>query len=397
MDRFAPSELTMWDKLPTESDRKMSDEEINAKYAKRELRIVTESNREQLPNFVEALKRPNWMELRPFYQRRPRWDPVRQSKLIESFIMNIPVPPLFVYESDLAKYEVMDGQQRITAIQEFYANKLKLEGLEQWPELNGRIYDKLPSEIRKGIDRRSISYIVLLKESAETTEEEALLRQQVFERLNTGGVELENQEIRNCIYHGRFNNLLLNLTKHSAFREAWGLPAYSESEEKNPPEELTNNNFFRQMRDAEIILRFFALRHAENYRRGMAGFLDLYMVRSKRFTDDDINVLGVVFRQTIELAHAIYGKQMFHPWDKNKQTQTERPYVAYADALLVGLSRHLDKADLLLAKKDKVIEQTRSLIANNPPGTFTGQKNTKKDVQERIRLFDEMLQQALAN
>jgi hypothetical protein len=397
MDRFAPSELTMWDKLPTESNRKMTDEEINAKYAKRELRIVTESNREQLPNFVEALKRPNWMELRPFYQRRPRWDPVRQSKLIESFVMNIPVPPLFVYESDLAKYEVMDGQQRITAIQEFYSNTLKLKGLEQWPELNGRIYDKLPSEIRKGIDRRSISYIVLLKESAETSDEEALLRQQVFERLNTGGVQLENQEIRNCIYHGRFNSLLLELTKHSVFREAWGLPTYSAEEERNPPEELTDNNFFSQMKDAEVILRFFALRHAENYRRGMAGFLDLYMVRSKRFTSEDIKVLNDIFHQTIELAHAIYGKEMFHPWDKSKNALADEPYVAYADAVLVGLSRHLGKKKSLLAKKDKVIDQTHNLIASNPHGTFTGQKNTKKDVQERIRLFDEMLQQVLAN
>ncbi len=154
----------MWVIEPRDAERRLNEDEINAKYAKRELRIVTEINREQLPNFVEALKRPNWMELRPFYQRRPRWDPYRQSKLIESFIMNIPVPPLFVYESDLAKYEVMDGQQRITAIRDFYTNKLKLQGLEQWPELNGRIYDKLPGEIKKGIDRRSISYFVLLKE-----------------------------------------------------------------------------------------------------------------------------------------------------------------------------------------------------------------------------------------
>jgi len=112
---MAPSERAMWEKATTDDDRRLNDDEINAKYEKRELRIVTEMNREQLPNFVEALKRKGWMELRPFYQRRPRWDPVRQSRLIESFIMNIPVPPLFVYESDLAKYEVMDGQQRITA------------------------------------------------------------------------------------------------------------------------------------------------------------------------------------------------------------------------------------------------------------------------------------------
>jgi hypothetical protein len=204
----------MWQKTPRESFPKLTDEEIGHKYAKRELRIVTESNREQLPNFVEAMKRPGWMDLRLFYQRRPRWDPVRQSKLIESFIMNVPVPPLFVYESDLAKYEVMDGQQRITAILDFYTNKLELQGLEQWPELNGRIYDTLPPEIKKGIDRRSISYIVLLKESTVSSEDESLLRQEVFERLNTGGISLGAQEVRNALYQGSFNTLLFELVKN---------------------------------------------------------------------------------------------------------------------------------------------------------------------------------------
>jgi len=217
----------------------MTDEEIGFKYAKRELRIVTESNREQLPNFVEALKRPGWMELRPLYQRRPRWDPVRQSKLIESFIMNVPVPPLFVYESDLAKYEVMDGQQRITAIFDFYTNKLELEGLEQWPELNGRIYDTLPPEIKKGIDRRSISYIVLLKESTASSEDESFLRQEVFERLNTGGISLGAQEVRNALYQGKFNTLLFELVKNPIYREIWGLPVYSESAENNRARSLT--------------------------------------------------------------------------------------------------------------------------------------------------------------
>src|SRR5438552_7666877 len=130
-NELAVTERNMWEKPDRSPLPRASDDEINLKYGSRELRIVTKSNREQLPNFVEALKRPGWMELRPFYQRRPRWEKVRQSRLIESFIMNIPVPPLFVYESDLAKYEVMDGQQRITAILDFYTNKLELEGLEQ--------------------------------------------------------------------------------------------------------------------------------------------------------------------------------------------------------------------------------------------------------------------------
>lgn len=143
--------------------------------------------------------------------------------------MNVPVPPCFLYESEFARYEVMDGQQRISAIYDFYENRFALKGLEQWPELNGRIYDKLPSEIKKGLDRRSVSYIVLLKESAKTSDDEVLLRQQVFERLNTGGVELENQEIRHCIYHSSFDDLLIELSRLDQMRQAWGLVKYGRS------------------------------------------------------------------------------------------------------------------------------------------------------------------------
>jgi uncharacterized protein with ParB-like and HNH nuclease domain len=144
------------------------------------------------------------MNARPFYQRRRRWSAERQSLLIESLLINIPVPPLFLYETQYNTYEVMDGQQRITAIQSFYANELELTGLERWPELNGKTILKLPPKIRAGIDCRSISYVVLLTESAENEEEALLLKQLVFERLNTGGVELSQQEVRNCIYQGPF-------------------------------------------------------------------------------------------------------------------------------------------------------------------------------------------------
>lgn len=381
----------MWSKPPADSERLRNDDEINAKYGKQELRIVTEINREQLPNFVEALKRPGWMELRPFYQRRLRWDAVRQSRLIESFIMNIPVPPLFVYESDLAKFEVMDGQQRITAIRDFYTNKLQLEGLEQWPELNGRIYDKLPSEIRKGIDRRSISYIVLLKESAVTTEDQALLRQQVFERLNTGGVKLSQQEIRNCIYHGKFNSMLLELVKNPIFRTAWGLPQYTREEEINPPENLLAIPMYAQMRDVEIVLRFFALRNDEHYQRGMAGFLDLYFVRARRLNDPDLGQLQNLFGSTIQLAHDVYGEILFHAWEADKEAWSRRPQVAFADAVMVGISRHLHHAKYLTEHRETVIDATKALFTDNPPGTFTGLRNTKKDVQDRILLYDKML------
>lgn len=108
----------------------MSDGEINDKYSSQENRILTEINREKLPSFAEALKKKGYMNVQPVYQRRPRWDAKMKSRLIESFLINIPVPPIILFEEDYNSYEVMDGQQRITAIREFYENKLKLTGLE---------------------------------------------------------------------------------------------------------------------------------------------------------------------------------------------------------------------------------------------------------------------------
>jgi Protein of unknown function DUF262 len=148
---FSPSELEMWVTDVGEQPERLDDRAINERYVRGEGRIVIESNREKLPGFVNQLRDPNYMDLRPFYQRRPRWDVKTQSLLIESFIMNIPVPPVFLYERDFNSYEVMDGQQRITAIRDFYANTFKLRGLETWPELNGRSYTTLPEKFGRGL------------------------------------------------------------------------------------------------------------------------------------------------------------------------------------------------------------------------------------------------------
>lgn len=388
-------QVLSWERDTAKRQDQATDASINKKYVSREWRIVTESNREQLPNFVEALRRDKWMELRPFYQRRKRWDAQRQSKLIESFIMNIPVPPLFVYESDFAQYEVMDGQQRITAIKDFYEGNLQLRGLERWRELNGRTYSKLPSEVRKGIDRRSISYIVLLKESATTSEEESLLRQMVFERLNTGGVKLSAQEIRNCLYHGEFNAMLNDLAKEDLFRDVWGLPRYTKEEIHGAPDDLLRKPFYGKMEDHEVILRFFALRHVEQFRRGMQGFLDLYMVKTRQFGDSDINFLRHLFIDVFAVGHQIYGEAFLRPWESKASKWSPRPQRAFADAVMVGLARHIERKDDLVAQKRRVVEATKVLFNEHQRGTFTGQANTKKDIKGRIDLFDAMLSRIL--
>ncbi len=173
------------------------DSVINEKYVRGEIRIVTEQARYPLNTIAQMVESESY-QLSPEYQRRHRWSPERQSKLIESLIMNVPIPPVFLYEYDYSRYEVMDGLQRLTAIHDFYKDKFALVGLTQWRELNGRTYSGLPDKIREGIDRRYLSSVILLKETAKTEIEALGLKQMVFERLNSGGEQLTPQETRNA-------------------------------------------------------------------------------------------------------------------------------------------------------------------------------------------------------
>ncbi len=382
---LSEAEKIMWEVEPKDRFNKMTTSEINEKYDRGEHRIVTETNIEKLPNFVQALTRQNYMEVRPFYQRRSRWDEERQSKLIESFIVNIPVPPVFLYEKAFGSYEVMDGQQRITAISDYYNNKFKLSGLDLWPELNGMFYSDLPNKIRSGLDRRSISSIVLLKESAPEEEDAIFLRQLVFERLNTGGIRLERQEIRNSLSSGALNDALYILARDNLFRKIWGLPEYTPEEEQNHKTDIYDNAFYKKMEDLEVILRFFALRHLEHFKYGIQGFLDLYLIRSKKFSLEDVEFLKDVFIKTLYLAYEIYGDNVFKLYKDDDFSGS--PVKGVYDAVMVSLSERLDYSNEIIRKKDKIIDLTVKIFTEKGLSAFTGRASTKKDIESRIEDF----------
>ena len=387
---FSTTESTMWSIPPKEKGGAQTISKINEKYEKGEHRIVTEMNREKLPNFVDALKRNNYMEIRPFYQRRSRWDEERQSKLIESFIINIPVPPIFLYEKNYNSYEVMDGQQRITAIDDFYNNKFELSGLDLWPELNGMKYLDLPNKIRSGLDRRSISSIVLLKESAPNDEDAIFLRQLVFERLNTGGVKLERQEIRNSLGSGLFNNMLFELARLDLFRKIWDLPLFQEEELENHRLPIYEKAFFKKMEDIEVILRFFALRHMAQFRFGIQGFLDLYMIRSKTFGESDCTFLRQLFTETLNVACEIYDENVFRIFEENEFR--EKPSKGVYDAVMASLSEFREYYPLLIDRKEQVVYETVELFKEQGVAAFTGRASTKLDLENRIDHFRKIFQ-----
>lgn len=185
----------------------------------------------------------------------------KKSLLIESLLMNIPIPPVFLFEKDYNSYEVMDGLQRLSTIQDFLNDDLKLSSLEYWTELNGKRFSELPNILQRGLLRRTISAIVLLAESSRQADDDDI-RMILFKRLNTGGIQLNPQELRNALYPGNFNDMLIRVSESDLFRDVWGIPKYDESENTNPSKELMENSLYKTMGDCEIVLRFFAIRDA---------------------------------------------------------------------------------------------------------------------------------------
>lgn len=366
----------------------VSDEEINEKYISGEVRIVTEQARYPLDTICTMLNSGKY-QLRPDFQRRRRWDRPKQSRLIESFIMNIPIPPIFLYEYEFSKYEVMDGLQRLTAIKEFYDDKFPLEGLEYWKELNGKKYSELPLEIKSGIDRRYLSSLILLKETANSKTKADEMKQLVFERINSGGAKLEYQESRNALHSGKFNDLVITLSRNEYFCKIFDIPI---SEEET--EELACNTMYKTMADVEMVVRFFAMRYLDDYEGiTLKVFFDKFTDSANKLSQSVLDDYQHVFEQTIKLVYDIYGEQAFCLYKqisgKEQWYLTRNPKKTIYDPVMTVLSQKLEYTDFFLKNKDQVMAATIQLMKNQPE-LFNGRKGTKSDIAKRIDAFDAM-------
>jgi Protein of unknown function DUF262 len=128
-------------------------EDIVQRYSAAQLRIVRSTMDLSLHSLRQSLGDSTYINVHPDYQRRHRWDTKKRSQLIESLLLNIPIPPLFLFENDYNQYEVMDGRQRLDAITQFLENSYALRGLEYWPELDGTTFNDLPPTIQRGLSR----------------------------------------------------------------------------------------------------------------------------------------------------------------------------------------------------------------------------------------------------
>ena len=290
----------------------------------------------------------NTIILGPDYQRRSRWSTVQKSLLIESFLLNIPIPPIFLYEKDFHSYEVVDGRQRLEAIQDFFLDKFRLKKLSYYGHLNGCKFSELKTEDQRLLMRRSISATILMAESKGFDEID--VRMLLFDRLNTGGVKLNAQELRNAIFAGPFNNLLDKLSGNSIFRIIWGIPNPGDIEPQKSKAEkaLVNNPIYKSMMDCELVLRAFGVMEVYNEEiqdGSMKFILDDTMKKYQNVDNVTSKQMEQDFIDGVEFIYNVFEKESI----KNPMLSPPQKARNIYDALIVAYWV-VDKKDIQDAK-----------------------------------------------
>jgi len=370
--------------------------DLEQKFETTAFRLTQERNDFLLPQVLDFVKTERWINLRPEYQRRLVWDVQKRSLFIESLLLNVPIPQIFLYEWELGRYEVMDGQQRLNAVVDFYENGYQLKGLDRWAEINGLRYRDLPETLKRGLSRRRLSATVLLIESGLSDQEQRDdIRRLVFERLNTGGQQLNAQELRNCIYAGPFNQMLIELARGRQFCEAWSIPPYDDNVDSqgNVSKSLAENPLYRRMTDSEIVLRFFAFRTRSHVRGSVRTILDRCMADHHRADDSTItNELKDEFTQRISLATEIFGAHTFKYKTDSGEWKTSQPLY---DAVMVALDRLWDHRSKLAAKRTAVVAGVAKLLEDQEAfEVVVGRPNTAKAILDRIGMVEKALAKA---
>lgn len=265
----------------------------------------------------------------PDIQREYVWDNGKASRLIESLILNIPIPVLYFAETKDARYEVIDGHQRVRSIVRFVGNEFSLSGLGVLPEYKNLRFHQLPEREQRFLKMRTLRVIIISIDSHPN------MKFEIFERLNTGAISLNAQELRNSIYRGAFNEMLHDLVKDPTLRRMLGT--------KTPR---------RRMVDQELLLRFFALSESlGEYRTPLKRFLNSFMNNIKNADDATISSLRDLFRRTVDTAFRLVGDAAFKNTDKEGRPTEKTINRALFDAQMLASSWIQGKVDENAAKR----------------------------------------------
>lgn len=304
----------------------------------RERTVKTQNIEYDLETLVKKIKR-GIIKLDPDYQRRHRWTNETSSRLIESLILNIPIPLIYLSQDvdidietgdEESRYSVIDGQQRLTAIIKFFNNEFALTGLDALSELEGFCYKDLPPFLIRRLEERTIKCLRI-----DSTVDEQV-KYDIFERLNSGSVKLEAQELRNAISRGPFNDLIKELAQDRDFR------ILLQVDPSNPE----SNSKVKKMEDVELVLRFFALNNYNDTSlgKGLKQFLTDEMDKFNQLGKSELSAMRQTFLITMRTIREAFGDKAFakYRYENNSLDKMSNFNAAVFDALAVSASMSID-------------------------------------------------------
>ncbi|MBK6911283.1 MAG: DUF262 domain-containing protein [bacterium] len=306
----------------------------------------------------------------PDFQRDFIWDPDKQSKLIESVLMRIPLPVFYLAEDEQGRMVVVDGLQRLTTFQRFVANSLRLR-LPDQEQLNKRTFGELLPKMQNRVeDCNLILYVIDVKVPERA-------RLDIFERVN-GGVPLTRQQMRNCLFMGKATRFLKEEAATSLFADATGHSLKAAT-----------------MRDREFVNRFsaFQLLQPEEYRGDIDEFLAMALRKMNGMTSTDLNELSNALQIGLENNLIVFGK---HAFRKHTDAQRDRSVLNAAlwDVMSTGLCKY--SRDQVETRAGKLRTAFFELMNDDTfMDAITSGTNSTQKVKERFSRADVKFKEAL--
>ena len=308
----------------------------------------------------------------PMFQRGYVWNRAQASRLIESLIIQCPIPVVYLSQNSDETLSVIDGNQRLTSIELYLNDEFPLSGLASYPELDGFKFSELDPRFQRHMRDRTIRCIVILKDTHPQ------IKFDVFERLNTGSVKLNPQELRHGIYNGPLIKTIEKLSNVTAFKKAT----------------TTTND--KRMKGEEIVLRYFALhKDWETYQKPMTTFLNNYAEKNRSYDDDTLDQLSNTFKTNLYKCIELYGNYTFKTFDSSGKSLKSN--IALFDAQMISMTRlNPDMSKLETIDKDMVIDKLKKLLGRDDFSDSISKATTDRNtVLNRINEYTKFLSKIL--
>ena len=304
----------------------------------------------------------------PEFQRGYVWSRAQASRLIESLIIQCPIPVLYFSQTSDERFSVIDGNQRLNSIKLFLNDEFELQSLTTYPELNGLAFSMLDPRFQRHILNRTLRCIIIMKDTHPQ------IKFDVFERLNTGSVKLNAQELRHGLYLGDLVTLLEKLSSNKIWREC------------------TSSSKDKRMKSEELVLRFLALNgKLQNYKEPMVTFLNEFLEQNKNLSSELHDQLSDSFNSTFNKVYLLFGNATFRVVSEDLKVKNFNAALMDAEMLTVSILNPSEEEIKNCNKKHLLMGLSELIQDERFNGYITSATTYSKALRSRVEIFSSFL------